>query len=228
MAPAAGFSGAVRIGGTPVSSSGEATTNIDGGAYKQYQVTEPTHRISWVPSGLTVKKNGTPVAASAYTYDPLFGVVSFASALLNTDVVTVDLYYVPTTAIAYGKEVSVKESADMLDVTSFDSGGAKDRIAGLKSATVTLNQVVPTSDEFTEDTSLDVLFDGRALLLVEWQPDANQHALFRMFALLDSVTSKAAVAAIVEGEAELQSATLRDATTGVSLALNSFGWGTDN
>lgn len=73
---------------------GEALTaqplaNSDSGQYKSYQA--PLYNRLWAPSQtLNIYKNGILQSSSLYSLDYANGIVTFNSALLNTDVVTAD------------------------------------------------------------------------------------------------------------------------------------------
>lgn len=227
MSVSPGYRAVVRIAATPTAHTAEAFTNSDGGSYLQYKITATARRILWLASGLTVKVNGSAVAAADYTVDPLFGRVTFLVALLNTDTVTADTHYLPTTAIAYAKAFSMKVSATPADATSFGSAGWKTPIPTLGDAEGTLDLVEPTSHAFVSTTSFDTLTDRVTVFVVELQPDSTRHEIWRCYVLASSAESKAAVAGIAEGSLAWMSAPPHDVLPRLG-AATSFGWGVDN
>src|SRR5690348_4900900 len=74
----AGYTAAVKTGGTPTSATGEATTQI--GATKSYQITAASKRVIDLANAVTVKDNAVDHTADVESIDYLNGIVTFAAA----------------------------------------------------------------------------------------------------------------------------------------------------
>lgn len=222
MAPSAGYLARVRLTTSPVAHTAEAFANSDGGDYLEYQITTVARRILWIPDGLTVKVNGSPV--TNYTMNALFGIVTFDSALLNTDVVTADTNYLPLTTIAEAKEATAKFQTGMLDTTAFGDLGNKTCIGGVQSLTIDMAQVVGTFTEITTGATLDnAVVTDASTIVVEMSPNSSGHDVIRAFVRVASAETKAMVAALVEGSVSFISRWDTD-----EIGSCGFSWGVDN
>lgn len=122
-----GFTATVKASGAAVPVVAEACTGLGGGVW---QVTNTARRI-WDPAAaITVKDGGVAVGSGFWAFDYLFGKITF-TGYAPAGAVTVDGSYLPTLAIAEVRSVQVKASRTVLDKTSFDSGGAKQKVLGL-------------------------------------------------------------------------------------------------
>lgn len=149
--PRAGYSGTVKASGVAVVMTGEACTSLGG---NRYQVTNSAKRIVDPNTNLVVLENGI-ASVLAYTFDHLFGIVSFPSA--PTAPITVTGAYLPVESIAESKGFTVALSRDMLDTTSFDSAGARAKLAGLKDGTIKLDRVSAFDDIDTVTVGLQTV-----------------------------------------------------------------------
>lgn len=186
------FSGAycnVKLSGTAVPTTGEATTDV-GGLHTTYQITNAAHQVLDRTAAVTVKKNGVAQSAALYTVDRLFGRVTFGSALLGTDTVTIDASYLPMTSVAaaMGAEISVNKAT--IDATTFASLGDTERAHGLRDANGTVERF----------TQLDHLFSaplaaGTVMVVEFWR---NQTTVdWRAWAEFTKVDHKASVTTLV-------------------------------
>ena len=102
-----GYKAALKASGAPVTLTDAATTKLSGAgitANTQYQITNSAQRILAPLDTVTVKVDGSVVAASAYTLDRLQGTVIFTVARTTAAVVTISGKYIPTSLIAEAYE----------------------------------------------------------------------------------------------------------------------------
>lgn len=119
--PIAGYSTALRASGASNVVTGEATTSLGGGVY---QVTSSTRRI-WDPAVTpTVKDGGTPVASTFWTFDYLFGKVTF-SGYSPGGAVTIDGSYLSMVTVLEGHAFEFSVSRDLADSSEFGSAWKK-------------------------------------------------------------------------------------------------------
>jgi hypothetical protein len=211
----AGHTTTLKVSGTAVPVTGEATTALGGG---KYQVTSTARRI-WSPAAaITVKDAGSPVSASLWSFDYLFGIITF-SGYTPTGAVTVDGSYLPVAAIAEVFSFSFSAKADLLDTTSYDGGAARLKAAGLLDASGSFSaRSLPTADVdpgASGTQSLHGFLLAGAPKLLEANFDGS---ILRAWVMLEGVEQTAEVAGLVEFTANFQLATQ---TAGAS-----FGFGT--
>lgn len=87
--PLAGYLTTVDLGGTATAFTDEATTCLDAGTYKNYQISNAAKRALDWGTAVAVKKNGAAQAANTYNVDYARGIVTFPSGLIVTDVILV-------------------------------------------------------------------------------------------------------------------------------------------
>lgn len=116
----------VKIQGTSTAMTGEVTTDV-GGTHTVYQITAAAKRaIDPTDTGFAVKKNGDAVSSTLFSVDYAWGKVTFASPLLETDVITIDGKYLPLLSVAFARVVDVEGPTwSWADATSF--GDTADR-----------------------------------------------------------------------------------------------------
>lgn len=206
----------------------EACANIDGGAYRKYRVTNAARRLIDIEQAVTVYKNAVAQPVTAYTFNPLFGIITFGSALLIGDAVTIDAYYGSLTPLLEVRDVSMQLSRTMLEKTSFDSGGVKTRMAGLKDATGTLEQLSSLHDDIDPGAGTRYLDDamqnaGENSFILEVAFGSGSGQTFRAIILIDSEEMKAAVDDLVTASLNWQSSRISPATAGLRVdALFAF------
>lgn len=126
---AAGYLTTIKKGGTPVSTSAEATTNVSG---KIYQVTDTAKRvIDETVTGestydyITVNDDGSPVASSnILSIDTLFGIVTFTSGYSIVGAITLDYDYIPLADVAQAHAFDLSMSADVRNATDYATAAA--------------------------------------------------------------------------------------------------------
>lgn len=119
MGATAAFNAQVRFTGAAVSFTAEATTSLGS---SRWQITNTAKRIVDPSVAVTVKDTGVAVAANLWTFDYLFGIVTFVG-YTPTGAVTVDGSYLPNTATPTEcKAVEINAKADLTDVSVFEAG----------------------------------------------------------------------------------------------------------
>jgi len=134
-----GRSAQVKLSGAGVATTGEATTDV-GGLHTTYQITNTAHQVLDPQAAVTVKKNGAAQSASLYTLDRLFGRVTFLSALLGSDTVTIDATYLPMAVVAACHDFDYSITSTNADATTFDSAGWTERVPVLGDVQGTLDR----------------------------------------------------------------------------------------
>lgn len=189
MAQYAGRNAQVKLSGSGVGTTGEATTDV-GGTHLVYQITNAAHQILDPTAAVTVKKNGTAVT-SGFTVDRLYGRVTFASALLGTDVVTVDATYLPMAVVAACHDFDYTISGQTIDATTFDSAGWTEREQGLGDVQGTVGRFYQVDNLF-----IDALQAGTSVVLELRESSAVAGARIRC--LFSKSEVKGAVASLVD------------------------------
>jgi hypothetical protein len=167
-----GAKASVLLSGTGVVHNGQNCANIDSGAWKKYQITTASHQVLDPKATIVVYKNGVSQSPALYTLNRLFGVATFASALLGTDVVSMDITYLPMTAVAGANSVEGVVSRASLDMTTFASAGNTERTGGLGDASGTVGRFTQMDGLFftaVQNGSVMVVEHDYAAGLVAWR-----------------------------------------------------------
>lgn len=124
----AGYGTTVKVSGQANAVTNEATSSLGGGVY---QVTNTARRI-WDPNvAITIKDGGVTVGAGFYSYDYLFGKVTF-SGYSPGGAITVDGSYLSMLPVAEVRSHSLSIERELLESTTYDAtDGWRRRIAGL-------------------------------------------------------------------------------------------------
>lgn len=169
MSSSAAWNASVKISGTPVVMTGEATTLVSGTTYR---ITNTAKRIIDPATAVVVKDGGTPVTPTAIDY--LFGTVTLGSA--PGGAVTVDGAYVPTAALAEAKSVEMAASLAVLDKSAFGAQ-ARSKMTGLLDFTASIGRLAVPLDDIDPVTggvqSLDSRMKAGTALLVDWLVDGT-------------------------------------------------------
>jgi len=180
MAELAGYSAAIKISGTATSMTAEATTTADD---TSYQIANAVKQVLDRETAPTVFDGGVATAED-YTVNYLNGTITFDTDD-DTRVITVTGKYLPMTTAAYAHSLSISRATDLQDVTAFGATHKK-RVAGLKSASGTLNQF-----DITDTTYIDALTAGKPIV-IEFKAESTLEPE-RYWALLESDEVAAAV-----------------------------------
>jgi hypothetical protein len=171
----------VKVSGTAVAMTGEATTTTDNTVY---QITNTAKRVLDRDATITVKDGGV-ATAETYTLDRLGGTITFTSADPGR-VITVDGDYLPMSTAAYAHAHTYRKGVDLHLIPAYGATHKK-RLPGLKFASGTLSQWDVTSDYFS-----DALTAGEPIVL-EFRAEAAGEPK-RVWALLESDEMRSAIA----------------------------------
>ncbi len=145
----AGYSASVKIGGSPVSATAAASTLVSG---KTYRVDNIARRIMSYANPIVVYDNAVDHTADVLSIDYLNGEVTFLGGYTVTGPVTIDYYYVPTTAIAKARSFNLQQQAAEIDTTDYvtaqANGGMRTYIPGLRSVSLELGDVWATANDY--------------------------------------------------------------------------------
>ena len=184
----------LKVGGTSTAFTNEATTKVT--ANTVYQITDATKRIVNPSVSVTVEVDadggggGGYVAAdsSTYTFDYLFGKVTFLSDQGADALVRVSGSYLPTLAVAEVREWSLQASRNLPDATTLDSGGVRTRVATLKDLSgsfTILKTLFYDLDTGGGTQQFSGLFDAGTAFLLEIRPDPSGQ-IFRAWVILEN------------------------------------------
>lgn len=169
MAAVAGLTARLLQGITPEVMTAQATTSLGGNVY---QITDATRRILDPATAVVVDDGGTPIAASGVDdIDFMTGTVTLASA--PSGAVTIDAAYVPTVDIADCFGVSINDSTELYDATTFATSNvstlSRRRISGLTAIDVEISslQLLAVEPDDDEDFVIRELVDQGAPILIE-------------------------------------------------------------
>jgi hypothetical protein len=107
----------LKISGAPVGTTAEAMALLGG---SQYQVTNTAKRVIDPATAITIKDGGVTVSSALYSFDYLFGIVTF-SGYSPTGSVTLDGSYIPVASIGQCRTVELSMMADLVDVSIFEN-----------------------------------------------------------------------------------------------------------
>lgn len=179
----AGYTAALKVGGTPVAVTGEATAQI--GTTKSYRIVAVARRLMSYSNTVTVKDGAATVATSnILNIDYLNGIVTFIASFTPVGAITIDYSYVPTTTLGKGRSFNLKQSAAEIDSTDYATakanGGWRTHKLGLKTVGLEISNVWDTATNFI--TTLQ----ARGLTYIDVSPDdtqgsASAEVLFRGF-----------------------------------------------
>lgn len=191
----AGFQTSLKVGGAPVAVTGEATTSLGGDVY---QVTASARRVINPDAAVVVYDNGSPVAATDFTLDLLFGKVAFLST--PSGPVTLDYEYIPLATLTECFTSTFSGTADLGDTTAYgDTFRAKKTLLLDVSGSLTTRQSPRADiDAVTGGTQsvVDRLESGETFVL---EADFGSGAfVIRAWVKLESGEVTAAVDGLVE------------------------------
>jgi hypothetical protein len=231
----AGCAGTIHISGTSTAFTNEPMDYIDG-LNEVAQILDPAKRVldalsATFKADLIIEEESAPgvwtdCTADVVQVNALFGVVRF-SAGKAVDV-RASGRYLPLLPVAQCKETTVSLARDMLDTTTFDSGCARSRMAGLASASGSVSGLFVGTEDIDPGAGTRRLLDtiqAGVPVVVESKPGAGAPT-FRAFALLESTETTSSVEDLVAGTYAWQSVAVADPypDTGGAFGGASFGF----
>ena len=189
----AGYIAQLRVGGTPVAMTDEATTLVSG---KTYQITNAAKRIINYATAVTVKDGATDRTSQLQSIDYLNGTVTFLASYTVTGAVTVTGQYVPTAVIAKSRSFQLTQTGAEIDTTSYDvalaNSGLRTYDPGLKTVRFETRGIYDVAQALTT-----ALF-ARTLLYIDVAPANDALTLFRGFFKRSNFTQSGDVGALEE------------------------------
>jgi hypothetical protein len=198
----AGHTTRLKVSGAAVVVAGEATTNLGS---NRYQITNTARRIIDPSVAPVVKDGGVAIPAANYTFDYLFGIATLTAP--PGGAVTMDVSYLPVATIAEVKAFSFSAENGLVERTSFDSNGARQRMATLLDTSGSLQMLSSPLADIDPVTggvqSLFTVFTSGTPKLLEAQLGATY---LRWWVILKGLEVGSEVAGLVESTANLEGA----------------------
>lgn len=182
MAGTAGKKALVKVSGTAVAFSSEATTSADG---KTYQISSTTIQgVPWHPT-TTLTVNATSGAAGdAYSVYRLNGTVVFNTSATRT--ITISGDYLPVSNAAEAHEFDVSLAADNLDDSAFQDT-YRSRVRGIKDVTGSFTA------HYVDQTYIDVLTSSSEVVVFEMHDSTSGTFALRSWARLSGYENAASI-----------------------------------
>lgn len=157
------------------------TTEACGGSGSVYQITNTAKRVIDPEAAVSVYANGVLQAATTYTLDHLYGIITFTGT--PTAPITVTAAYLPLLELDATVKASLALDRDEIDTTVFKAGEYRTRILGIKSAELSLTVLAAPNNDYDPGAGtlkLETAFSTPQLKLFEltWP---STSITFRMF-----------------------------------------------
>lgn len=202
--PRAGHGCAVKVVGTSIATTGATTTCLDAPTYSKYRVSTSARRTIDPSQELVVYVDDAPVASTTFKVDYANAIVKFTTPLLVGNVVTLDYYYWPMLTITEATDFSISLDNGLLDKTSFDTSGARSRMAGVQDASGSISHLTLGSDDLDSGAGTRKLHDvlqNAEMVVLEFSFDGTAEGeKFRVLGGLESVTDKGSVDGLITEE----------------------------
>lgn len=154
--------GTMKLAGTAVPITGEATTGTSLGPY---QITDAARRCLDPDTAITVKDGGVAVpGANIASIDRFYGRVTFASGHAPVGAVTIDAAYLPLTTWSYVKSASISTGRPAYDATRLNDGFER-KVVGAQGFSASVELTEPLYTDIDGRTPGDILDDGEPVLL---------------------------------------------------------------
>lgn len=186
MAQVQGYRTAVKMSGTAVTLTSEATTSVSASVY---QITDTAKRILDPATAVQVVDNGSPLADADVVVDYLFGKVTKASGSF-TGPVTISGAYLPVYTVAECRAVSFEVGLKEMERSVF--GAAYEQYAmgrqSFKADVDSFDSLVTDVDTDTGGTqSIESWFTGKTAKLLEVTLNPDTPKYLRAWVLLSTL-----------------------------------------
>lgn len=166
----AGYVAKVKRSGPSTAMTNEATTQV--GSSKTYKINTDTKSIWDWSKGLTIRDNGSIVAAANIdSYDHMFGSVTFVAGYSVVGAVTVSGWYFPMTEVARAKSFTLTQTTESIDDTDYPTARANDGYRvfspGLRTVSLEIGGFFNATDQFW------TVLEGRQPIVIEINPDGS-------------------------------------------------------
>lgn len=173
----AGYTTTFKKTGTSTATTGESMSVVSG---QTYAIDDTTKEVWDYNNAITVYDNSISVdAANIESIDHLFGRVTFTSGYSVTGPVTVDVNYLPLSAVGTSREFSLTMNAESVDTTDFATaqanGGYMTYTQGLRTVGIDASGFYQLSNGFVD------LVNARSELVIEIDLGAQGETVARGF-----------------------------------------------
>lgn len=171
----AGYVTKIKKSGISTAFNDEAAALLSG---KTYKISDSTKSVWDRSVAITVEDNTVAVpSADIESVDYLLGTVTFDSGYTPTGPITISGNYLPMATVAGANSFTLTQSANGLDVTTYDiaqaNGGYREFDYGLKTVQLSLKGIYSPSNGF------EALLQSRAEMIIEITPDGSNKAVAR-------------------------------------------------
>lgn len=179
----------VSVTGTATAMTGEAMTDVSGGAKTSFQITATSKRIVDPATAIVINDTHTGGAwAGTFTIDYLTGTVTLSGAA--TASITITGKFLPSRQILNAYEVDVNLTKNLVD-TSLLGQGHMLRTPTLGDITGSLSCYDNGNQLYTDVQLSSIVTDGTSKVIdIDWNGGTN---LLRFFAKLENLDSTASV-----------------------------------
>jgi hypothetical protein len=194
----AGYSAALKVGGTPTAVVAGPATLVSG---KTYRINDAAKRVMSLANAITVYDNAVNHTDDVLSIDHLNGEVTFEAAYTVTGAVTVDYYYLPMAALAKARSFSLTQTAAEIDDTDYATaqanGGWRTYDPGLKTVGLEIGNIWAAANDFVDTLA------ARSQIYVEVSPNntagnAVTQVMFRGFFKYNQQNQQGNVGALEE------------------------------
>lgn len=187
MAGTAGKNALVKVSGTAVAFSSQATTSADG---KTYQLSSTSLQgVPWHPT-TTLTVNATSGAAGdTYSVYRLNGTVVFNTSATRT--ITISGDYLPMSNAAEAHEYNLSLSADLLDDSAFQDT-YRSRVMGIKDVSGSFTA------HYVDQTYIDVLTSSSEVVVMEFHDSTSGTYFARAWGRLSGWENAATIGELLE------------------------------
>lgn len=213
----AGYCATILSNGTPVTTTGEAMSQVTG---QVYRINDANKEIWDRTATITVYDGVTDVTSSVAEFDYLFGKVTFDSGYTVVGAITVDVDYIPVAAFGKPQSFTLTQTSNALDTsdlpTTCGNNGFRTYAPGLRTVTVDIEGIFDATEDFNQD-----LIDRNEYILEISADGSTKKSLCRGFFRLTSKNQSGSV-----GDNEIESVTF--SLNVPSASYIPFGWDHEN
>jgi hypothetical protein len=210
MAATAGYLATISMTGTATTMTGEAMTDISGGATTSFQITATTKRIVDPATAIVITdlNTGAPWAGT-FTIDYLTGTVTLSGAAVGG--ITITGKYLPVRQIAQAYELDVSLARNLPDSSLLGTEHTQ-RTGALGDITGSLSCYDTGLETYTDISLASVLQSGASKVIeINWNGGTNY---LRFFCKLETVDASASVDGVQTASASFSMDAQTALTTG--------------
>jgi hypothetical protein len=183
----------LNITGAAIALTDEACTEVSGTVF---QITDTAKRVLDPTATFTVDVDAVPEPAANWTLNRLTGTITFTSSQTGSTVTIDGTGYLPLSAAGEANSISISNSANNADVTTFASaqasGGYVKRLQQLKDVSIEIGGF------YVDETFFDDLVAGNLVVVEFWTDYGNSDPDIRAWMLPSADNLSASADAPVE------------------------------